>query len=634
MSTRSGKLTAGRRPSRVAVGSAALSTVLNEAVAHHQAGRLDEAAAGYRRVLASAPRHADALHLLGVIAYQKGDQVRAAKLIGRAIALDSDNAVYHNSLGSVLLASRQPDRAEVHLRRAIALKPAYAEAHNNLGNALQQSNRLTEAVDAYRQALACRSDYAEAHANLGRALQALGDSSAAVAQFRHAVVLRPGYAKAHRWLGEALGDLGQRDAAERALRTALTHAPDDADIRAALAALWERRSRLEEALAEAEGVLAKTPGHARAEVIAARCERRLGRLEAARARLERLPTAPLDADTSAFHAFELATTLDRLGAYRDAFRRYAEGNRIIMESPAGRSVDPSAFPAEIARLHDRFTEAWIAGWSPAVPHDRAHDGPPPVFLVGFPRSGTTLLDQVLNAHPALITLEEKPTIDVVKQALASRSPGYPDALAGLDAETVRDLREAYFREVARHLPDRGGRILVDKMPLDIIDAGLIHRLFPESPFILALRHPCDVVLSGFMQAFRPNPAMVHFATLEGTATLYAQVMALWQHYRALLPLQVLATRYEDLVADFTAETRRILDFLDLPWDDAVLSYRDRAKDRAIATPSYHQVVQPIYSRSVARWRNYEPELAPVIPLLRPFVEGFGYDLDDRAADGA
>jgi hypothetical protein len=251
-----------------------------------------------------------------------------------------------------------------------------------------------------------------------------------------------------------------------------------------------------------------------------------------------------------------------------------------------------------------------------------------VFLIGFPRSGTTLLDQILDAHPALHTMEEKPAIDIVKQAVERLTGGYPDALASLTAEDTVKLRRVYFAEVARFMGGVPQGILVDKMPLNTIEVGLIHRLFPRARILLALRHPCDVVLSGFMQAFKPNAAMVHFGDLADTARFYASVMGLWRRYAEVLPLEVLTTRYEDLVTDFEAETRRILAFLELPWDDSVLTYAERAKSRAIATPSYHQVVQPIYARSVGRWRNYREQMADVLPLLRPFVDVFGYRIEE------
>ena len=183
-----------------------------------------------------------------------------------------------------------------------------------------------------------------------------------------------------------------------------------------------------------------------------------------------------------------------------------------------------------------------------------------MFLVGFPRSGTTLLDQILDAHPALTTMEEKDALDQVRRAVDRLPGGYPEALAGLDDAAVDGLRRLYWAEVARHLGDRGGQTLVDKMPLNTIDAGLIYRLFPGRRILLALRHPCDVVLSGFMQAMQPNAAMMLFDSLVSTAQFYAQVMDLWSVYRAVLPLTVLTVRYEDLVADLPGETQRILSF--------------------------------------------------------------------------
>ena len=173
-----------------------------------------------------------------------------------------------------------------------------------------------------------------------------------------------------------------------------------------------------------------------------------------------------------------------------------------------------------------------------------------------------------------------------------------------------------------------GARLVDKMPLNTVDAGLIARLFPKAKVLLALRHPCDVVLSGFMQAFKPNPAMVQFETLKSSALFYAAVMDLWRQYEPVLPLSVHRVRYEDLIADFEGETRRMLAFLGVAWDDAVLAYAERAKGKAIATPSYHQVTQPIYTRSVGRWRNYHAAFADVLPILEPWLKAFGYQDGD------
>jgi hypothetical protein len=248
-----------------------------------------------------------------------------------------------------------------------------------------------------------------------------------------------------------------------------------------------------------------------------------------------------------------------------------------------------------------------------------------VFLIGFPRSGTTLMEQVLDSHPSLSSLEEKPAIDRVRLQLSERPEGYPDALAKLRVDELDDLRRLYFDEVTKHIGDVRQRTVIDKLPLNTIDVGLIYRLFPNARILLALRHPCDVVISCFMQAFQPNAAMIHFGSLVETARFYDRVMALWLKYASVLPLTYLSVRYEDLVEDFEGQMRRILEFLGLPWDDAVRGYADHAKSKIITTPSYHQVVQPIYSHSVGRWLNYRQPMKDVLPILQPYIDAFGYE---------
>lgn len=607
------------QPRRSAGNPAA--ALLSEGLDHHRRGRLAEAARAYKRILRLEPRHAHALHLLGLVRHQQGRQAEARELIEQALAADGSNAAYHNSLGLVLLAEGEAEAAVSAFRAALARDPTMAEAFNNLGNAEQKAGRLAEAVASYDRALALAPDNAEALCNKGRALHGLDALGEAAKAYRAALALRPTYAKAWRFLGDALAESGATAEAEESLRKALALAPGEGETLAALAALEERAGRLEEALATAERALAADGGQVRAAVAAARCERRLGRPEAAIARLRSLAVEGLDAEGQAHLAFELGASLDRAGAYAEAYRAYREANAFAAKTPQAKATDRTALPSLIGTLRQRFTAHWVASWTPPVSGDE-HD---PVFLIGFPRSGTTLLDQVLDAHPGLATMEEKPALDAVRHAVAAMPGGYPEALAGLDAAGIQRLRRLYRAEAARYVAVPDGARLVDKMPLNTIDAGLIARLFPQAKVLLALRHPCDVVLSGFMQAFKPNPAMVQFETLKSSALFYAAVMDLWQRYEPVLPLAVHRVRYEDLIADFEGETRRMLAFLGLAWDDAVLAYAERAKGKAIATPSYHQVTQPIYSRSVGRWRNYRAAFADVLPILEPWLKAFGYD---------
>jgi tetratricopeptide (TPR) repeat protein len=601
-----------------------IARLLAEGVRNHQQGRLEKAARLYRKVLQIEPRQADGLHLAGLVAHQSGEHSRAAALIEQAIAASGRNASYHNSLGVVLLALDRPDEAERRFCQALALDPLYPEALNNLGNALQRQDKLTEAVAAYDRAVEARPEYADAWCNRGRTLHLLDRVDKAGDSLRRAVALRPDWAKALRYLGDALGEHGERNEAEQCYRRALALDPADSETHAALAALLERASRLEEALAAVQEALRLNSGDVRAAVTAARVERRLGRTEAALRRLDELDASGADPENRAYAAFERGQSLDRLGDYARAYQAYVDGNALLATATASRDIDRQLFPGLIEHLTRRFTRAWVESWTETPPDERR---PPPVFLIGFPRSGTTLLDQILDSHPALSTMEEKDAVDQVRREVEQLPAGYPGALADLDPGAMQTLRRIYFEEVDRHLGDLAGRTPVDKMPLNTIDVGLIHRLFPGARILLALRHPCDVVLSGFMQAMKPNAAMVLFDSLASTARFYAQVMGLWLQYRQVLPLSVLTVRYEDLVVDLPGETRRILEFLDLPWDDAVLGYAEHAKQRAITTPSYHQVVQPIYRRSVNRWRHYAEAFGDVLPILQPFIEAFGYASD-------
>jgi len=615
------RLPAARQPGSGRPPAGGIARLLAEGTKRHQQGDLRKAAACYRQVLQLDPRQPDALHLSGLIAHQGGDHAGALALVRQALAVDARQAPFHNSEGVVLLALDRLAEAEQCFRRALDRDPLYAEALNNLGNALQRQHLLADAVAAYGRAIEVRPGYAEAWCNRGRALHLDGRAEDAVASLRQALVLRPGWAKALRWLGDALAAAGDRGAAEAAYRDALARDARDAETHAALAALLERGNQLEDALAAADAALHSNPKLLRAAVTAAKVLRRRNDLRAALARLDAVPAAGAPREERAAAAFERGQILDRSGAYAAAYEAFVEGNLLLAEEPAARRIDRAFFPRLIERLRLRFTADWVAGWQPAP---SAQAGAAPVFLVGFPRSGTTLLDQILDSHPALTTMEEKDALDQVRRAVDRLPGGYPEALAGLDDAAVADLRRLYWSEVAQHLGDLGGGTLVHKMPLNTIDAGLIHRLFPQARILLALRHPCDVVLSGFMQAMQPNAAMALFDSLRSTAAFYAQVMDLWQHYRAVLPLTFLDVRYEDLVADFPGQTRRILSFLGLPWDDAVLGYAEHAKTRSIATPSYHQVVQPIYRRSVDRWRNYAFAFDDVLPVLQPFIAAFGY----------
>jgi hypothetical protein len=204
---------------------------------------------------------------------------------------------------------------------------------------------------------------------------------------------------------------------------------------------------------------------------------------------------------------------------------------------------------------------------------------------------------------------------------------YPADLCKADGEVIENLRTVYLRKASEYSGDRQDITIIDKHPLNTIDIALIHRVFPDSKIIFALRHPADVCLSCFFQDFNLNGAMIHFLDLQDTANLYHLVMELWRDYTKIPQLIYHVVRYENLISDFDLETKNLFQFLNIPWDPSVHKYNVHAKThQQISTPSYHQVVEPIYNRSVYRWKNYATHIEPIVHKLRPHIERFDYSI--------
>jgi hypothetical protein len=249
----------------------------------------------------------------------------------------------------------------------------------------------------------------------------------------------------------------------------------------------------------------------------------------------------------------------------------------------------------------------------------------PVFLVGFPRSGTTLLDQILASHPEITTLEERDTLFDACEALVTPERAF-DKWAALPAEEIERLRAAYWDQVKTGMLGAPiGRVFVDKLPLNAILLPVIHRLFPSAKIVFALRDPRDVILSCYQQRFGMNAAMFQFLKLETAVVYYDAVMTLVRDARAKFPLHVHDVKYEALIGDFDATVRALLTFLGVDWHDGVRDYAATAKTRAIGTPSAAQVVRPIYASAHGKWRNYGTFLEPHLVKLEPWVQAFGYE---------
>jgi hypothetical protein len=251
----------------------------------------------------------------------------------------------------------------------------------------------------------------------------------------------------------------------------------------------------------------------------------------------------------------------------------------------------------------------------------------PVFIVAFPRSGTTLLEHALAAHPQLVTMDEQPFIQMTLQHLSGARQEYPERMASLTSAQLTTAREHYWSLVAKSREHRGrDSVCSTRTPLNIMQLPAIRRLFPDSPIVLAIRHPCDVILSCYMQHFRAEFTRA-CRDLPTLAEAHTRMFAFWYQQAALLQPTAYELFYEEFVRDFEAGMREVATFLELPWNDAMLEPATHAKSYGyISTPSYSQVVQPVHTRSIGRWKAYERHLEPVLPVLQPQLERWGYEV--------
>lgn len=494
------------------------------------------------------------------------------------------------------------------------------EAHD-----LERRGLIGEAERVLRQAAAARPREPAAHRELGRLLRKKRDFKGAEDATRRAIKAAPRDLESAIQLGQVLQDVGRTREAREAFERAIWIAPTDARAYCGIAVMMEKARDPEGALAVVDRALAAAQDHQLALVLRARMLRRVGRMDEARAVAEAfLADASRHPEARKRMGYELSRILDKQGEYSGAFRAAALANAIQRDMPEAKATFSTAwFP--IFEAMSRVTPAQTARWAAEAPAD----DPAPLFLVGFPRSGTTMLEQILAAHPDIAPSNEQElfhhAMAVVARGLAS--PAAWDAhLDALPPERIAEARVAYMaacEQIRRERP--GAKRVIDKFPMHLGVAPVINRVFPRARVVVAYRDPRDVCLSSFLQEFVPNRSMVHFLSLDDTVRVYELMMGGWLAQRGNLSVPFLEVRYEALTTNLEAETRAILEFCGLSWDPAVLRFHEREHQRWVSTPSYEAISRPVNTDAHGRWKRYRADLEPVLPRLEPFVRALGYE---------
>ena len=545
--------------------------LLDIALGEHRTGNLRQAEQSYRRVLEIDPHNARSLHHLGLIAHQAG-QVRAAADL---------------------------------IRRAVKADPRDAACWNNLGNMCRELGEYREAIEAYRTAVERQPDYANAHYNLGLAVQKLGDARAAIQAFREVIRLTPDDADSWNRLGSAQLDDGQPAAAVESHARALEINPRSADAHNGIGLASMDGGDFEVAAQHYRKAIELDAGFTKVYLNLAKSRRFSA---ADRADLDLISSVlerrGLSTDERVDLHFALGKALDDCGSYDEAFEHFQAANKLRR---ATLTIDRAGFEGWIGSMIDTCDEAFFA-------HTASYGSPSvkPVFIVGMPRSGTTLVEQIISSHPAAFGAGELPTIGELSRTLREQSGtgmGYPRYLSSLDGELISQAASSYLA----FLDSRSTTALrvTDKLPGNYIYLALIALMFPKAHIIDCRREPLDIVLSVYFSQFVGDHPFAY--GLDDIAFEYLQYRRLLDHWDKVLPVSMYHANYEALIANPEQVSAEIVAACELPWDEQCLRFYENS--RPVHTASNWQVRQPIYPRSVGRWRHYETHLTDVIASL-------------------
>lgn len=566
----------------------------------------------------------DSLFQQAVTAYENGQPVQAETLARRLIEMDSHHSGAHYLAGAIRLDAGDATSALPFLETAARLNPAHPGIQLARGNAHFALGHWNEAIYCYdflRQA--GKADNVS-FLNLGIALHKTQQNEIAVKVLQQATQIYPSDPALWNAYGDVLNKENDDSTSIMAHERAVALMPDNPDYNANLALMYEQSNRIDDAERVAEQMLKKHPQHELLLLIGARCARRKKNYRNALALLDRMP-----ADTNIRFRraclFEAGRIHDHLKEPDQAYDCFVKGNKLTLEVWPNHRTEAAKFFSNWQTIHGYLAGRSSLPWPTFPPEEKR---PRHTFLLGFMRSGTTLMDTILETDSRITVLEEEQPIHQVIRAAEALPGGYPACLEQLTIEQVSQFRRIYWQGVTELVGELDPEtVVLDKQPVLGPHVGLVKTLFPTASFIFALRHPCDVIFSSFMQPFGHNPFHANFITLEQSATVYALVMDIWLSYQKLLNPRVHTLRYEELINNKEQALSDVFSFLELDDAQTDIDHVSHAKKRGrIYTPSYHQVVQPLYTDAMERWRRYHTYFEPVLPILRPYIEQFGYEL--------
>ncbi len=578
--------------------------LIDQAIAAHRAGNLDQAEALYCQILAGNGRDFDALHMMGLMFAQRGRFNDAERFLRDAMAIDDTVPPCLHHYANVLCRLGRYDEALPLYDKAIARVPNHAPLYSDRGNARRALGQLNEAIASYNKALALNPNFTGALGNLAQALMDAGRHEEAGEMVRRALALNPNDAYAIKLNAHMAFERGDLAAALGHARRTLSLKPDQADAYNTMGDALRDLGCLHEAR-EAYVKSIELDANKGAYYFALANCMTLDRSDRHFAAMESLAAKPsgLSKLDRMYLDFALGKANADVKDYRRSFRHLLAANAAKRATIA---YDERSTFDFFERIEQIFSAQLIASKSGGGDPSRR-----PIFVLGMPRSGTTLVEQVLASHPAVHGAGELTTLGDVVMRAPWQGIGYPEYVPLLNQAATRAIGAEYLKRLAVLAPE--GERVTDKMPLNYYFAGLVHLALPNAVIIHTVRDPIDTCVSCFSTLFKLHEQS-HTYDLGEIGRYYVRYQRLMAHWRRVLPEgRILDVRYEDMVDDLEAQARRILAHCGLPWDERCLAFH--RTDRPVRTASAAQVREPIYKKAVGRWRAYEEWLKPLLAEL-------------------
>ena len=563
-----------------------LENRLNFALACVEKNNLEKASNIYEKILKKYPNNFDANFNLGTILAKKNDLEKSVNLLEKAAIINPNLEKIFNNLGLIYLNLGNSEKALENTKKAIKLNTNSSIAYNHLGLIYSNLGNISEAIESYSKSLKFNPSNISVNYNLGNLFKRINDVENSEKYFNNTLKLDPKHLPAYNNLLELYDISNQNEKFKELLEKSKNNLEKNSTIDLFRAKLLYKLKKYKDVVQILESIKFEQDENFKEN----------SRLEL------------------------IAKSHDQLGNFRESYDFFKQNNDLSKKTDKN-IANKEIFLEIINKRIKYFSNLKVKEWEAEKNHDSFND---PVFLIGFPRSGTTLLDTILRSHPSIDVLEEKPIVDKYIEKLSKKIDSNLDILKSSNSSLKKEMRNFYFDQRNKYLTD-SKKIIIDKMPLNIIYVGEIIRYFPKAKFILAIRHPNDCILSCFMQNFLLNNAMANFLNIRDAARMYDLVMKLWEIYKSKFSINFHTIKYEDLISNFKGSVLNLLKFLDLSWSDNVSEfYKTSQKRGIIATPSYNQVNQPLYSKSIGRWKNYKNELIDGKQYLESWINKYGY----------